>query len=168
MKRVIWNIVIIIYAIIAITTTICLLSFNEHRISEFGDYSLVIIDSRELEPKLAKGDLLITDKSYKATSGQEVIFYDTTSKDIKVAKVLAVEEFTQDTIYTLEGNKIVSSTNVLGTIENAKQISKLGTVLGILESKWGFLVLIVLPSLIAFLYEIAELVSELRNGSNKK
>lgn len=44
----------------------------------------------------------------------------------------------------------------------------MGTVLKVLESKWGFLLLIVFPSLIAFLYEITELFSELKDKKRKE
>ena len=39
-----------------------------------------------------------------------------------------------------------------------------GTILGILESKWGFLFLIVFPSLLAFIYEIGVVVSDIKNN----
>lgn len=41
-------------------------------------------------------------------------------------------------------------------------------MLGILESKWGFLALIVLPSLIAFLYEVWEVIVGLKANSKNK
>ena len=37
MKRVIGNIIFVIYAIIAIFVTVCLLSFNQYKVSEFGN-----------------------------------------------------------------------------------------------------------------------------------
>lgn len=174
MKKAIWNTFVILYAIIAIFVTICLLSYNEHRITELGDHSLVIIDSRDLEPEFSKGNLVITDKSYKPEVGEKVFFYNTSNPEvtINVAKIVAKEEYSSNNItYTLEGNKIVKSENILGPVDKASNIKMLGTILGVLESKWGFLVLIVLPSLIAFLYEVSEVISELRNGkkeSNKK
>lgn len=171
MKKVIWNIFIVLYAIIAIFVTICLLSYNEYRISEFGDYSLVIIDSRELEPEFAKGDLVITDRSYKVEEGQQVFFYKTNFGEvsISVAEIVERQEYTNGEVtYVLEGDNIIKEKNILGAVDKVKTIKNAGTILGVLESKWGFLVLIVLPSLIAFLYEIAELISDLRSGSNKK
>ena len=44
MKKIIWNIFVVFYAVIAIFVTICLLSYNRYKVSEFGDNSLVIID----------------------------------------------------------------------------------------------------------------------------
>ena len=45
MKKIIGNIIFIIYAIIAVFVTICLLSYNEFKVTEFGETSLVLIDN---------------------------------------------------------------------------------------------------------------------------
>jgi len=171
MKKIIKNTLIVLYAVIAIFATICLLSYNDFRVTEFGDYSLVIIKNRELEPKFEKGDLVITDKTEKIEVGDTILFYNTYEKDIVVVaqKVINIEEITAtEKTYTLENEKEISSEYVLGSIEEPMKISKAGTILNILESKWGFLLLIVLPSLIAFIYEIGEVISEIRNDSDKK
>lgn len=171
MKKIIRNVIIIIYAIIAITVTICLLSFNDYKISEFGEYSLIIIDDNELSSNYSKGDLVITDKNSKVEEGDEVFFYNTYAKEITVTlgTVTNIEKITdKEYTYTLEGSTQLSSEYVLGTSESTTKIAVLGTILGILESKWGFLILIVLPTLVAFLYEIWEVISEVRGKSKKK
>lgn len=171
MKKTIWNIFVIVYALLAIFITICLLSYNQYKVSELGDYSLVIIDSRDLEPTFNKGDLVITDKSYKIEKGQEVFFYNTMEAEvtINVAKVKEIQEITYgDKTYTLEGDVFIKEEDILGPSDKVTQVSKLGTILGLLMSKWGFLALIVFPSLIAFLYEVAELFSELKDNSKRK
>ena len=45
-------------------------------------------------------------------------------------------------------------------------IPVLGSILSLLESRWGYLCVIILPILIAFLYEIYSIVRELK-GNNK-
>lgn len=171
MKKIIWNIFVVLYACIAIFTTICLLSYNQYKVTELGDYSLVIIDSRELEPNYNKGDLIITDKSYKVEIGDEVFFYNTYNPnvEINVAKITEKQgTSSSDATYTVEGNKTIKAENVLGITSRAKKISKVGAILGVLESKWGFLVLIVFPSFIAFLYEVTELFSDLKDKKRKE
>ena len=44
----------------------------------------------------------------------------------------------------------------------------MGSILSVLESKCGFLFLIVFPSLIAFIYEIYVVVSEIRGKKDEK
>ena len=151
MGKILRNIIFIVYVVIAAFVTICLLSFNEMKTTQFGTYSLVIVDSNELGENYSKGDLLIIDNSEKIVAGEEVFFYTTSDRQINInlAKVEEVE-FVGDSeyTYTLEGETNVSSKYVLGSSRTTSSIAKLGTVLGILESKWGFLFLIVLPALI--------------------
>lgn len=171
MKKIIRNTVIVLYAIIAITVTICLLSYNKYRITEFGDYSLIIIDNDELSPEFKKGDLVIVDGSKKPKVGDKIFFYNTHKKDISVSIAEIIEEevfIEEETTYILEGEKVMSREYIIGKTDGVIKIGLLGTILGILESKWGFLILIVFPLLFAFLYEIAEIITELRNSKKQK
>jgi len=167
MKKIIRNIIVVIYAIIAIFVTICLLSYNSQKVTELGNYVLVIIDNNELSPNYEKGDLAIIDKNKDIEIGDSVFFYDTNAKDFTVAfaNVENKEIITdKETTYTLKGNKKISSEYVVGSSNSTVKIAKVGSILKILESKWGFLLLVVLPALLAFLYEIIEIIAEARNG----
>ena len=77
MKKVISNILFAVYMVIAIFVTICLLSYNDFKVTEFGDYSLVIIDDKELEPEFKKGDLVIVNKDEAIKLGDKAFFYNT-------------------------------------------------------------------------------------------
>ena len=62
MKKIIYNTLIILYAIIAIVVTICLLSFNQYKVSEFDSTTLLIINTNNLKDKgFSKGDLVFVD-----------------------------------------------------------------------------------------------------------
>ena len=50
MKRTIGAILFVIYAIIAITVKVLLLSFNEYNCSEIGGYTVFIVGDDSLEP----------------------------------------------------------------------------------------------------------------------
>ncbi len=164
MKKTIGNLIIIIYVVIAIFTTICLLTFNEYKVSEFGDKTLVIINKDEEGTNYKKGDLIIVGKEgyEKADKGDIIFFYD--NDGIKIAEVEQKNDYGDAGItYTIEGNYQVVKSDMIGTSKNAKVISKVGGALSLLESKWGFLFLIVFPSLLAFLHEIYEFILELTN-----
>ena len=166
MKKILGNIIVILYVVVAIFTTICLLNFNEYKVSEFGDKTLVIIDKDEEGIKYKKGDLVIVGKEgYKeANAGDTLFFYD--NKGIKIAEIQKKNDFGDaGTTFTIDGNFQVVKEDVIGTSNNVKVISKAGKILSVLQSKWGFLFLIVFPSLLAFLHEIYEFILEL---SNKK
>ena len=167
MKKTIGNIIFIIYAIIAVFVTICLLSFNEFKVSEFGDTSLVIVDNQDLEPNFNEGDLVLVDKGKRIREGDTIFFYNTSADVVEVtlAQVQKIEKVSNlEYTYTVEGDVAISSEYVLGNAEDVTKISNVGTVLGVLESKWGFLILIVFPSLLAFIYEITVVFTEIREG----
>lgn len=169
MKKAIYNIIFGVYAIIAVFTTICLLSYNEFKVTEFGDNALVIINNDDLAPEFEKGDLVIVNKAdrKKIKTGDEIFFYTTYEKQavVNLANVTNREVLTStETTYTVEGDYVLSTASVIGPASTAKRIAKVGTVLGILESKWGFLFLIVLPSLVAFIYEMGVVFSEIKES----
>lgn len=171
MKKVLLNIVFGVYIIIAIFVTICLLSYNEYKVTEFGDYSLIIISDNNISENFNKGDLVIVDKKALINVGQKVFFYNTSSMNVEInlGEIVNQEKITTtETTYTLEGDYKISSQNVIGPEQPATIIKGMGTVLAILESKWGFLFLIVLPALIAFLYQIGVVFSEIRENSKKE
>ena len=171
MKRIIVNILVIIYAIIAVLTTICLLSYNEYKISEFGDNSIILVTNEDLTPDFNKGDLIIVNSGNKSKIdiGDKVFFYNSQDKKVEVAlaQVTNKEIITSKEItFTVGKDHEVSSQYVLGATKNATVIPVVGGILGVLESKWGFLFLIVFPSLIAFLYELTVVFSEIKEERN--
>lgn len=171
MGKIIRNLVIILYAAIAIGVTICLLSYNEYKVSEFGSYSLVIIDNNQLAPDFNKGDLVILDKSEKPEIGDKIFFYNTYVRGevrISCAEVTDALEVTEtETTYSLGDNRPISSEYYIGSVDNSTKFGKLGTVLSVIESRWGFLILIVFPAAIAFLYELVEIIMTARKGSEE-
>ena len=71
MKKIILNILFTVYAVIAVFTTVCLLSYNEYKISEFGDNSIILVTNDELSPDFNKGDLVIVKAGNKSKIAQQ-------------------------------------------------------------------------------------------------
>ncbi|HOB25805.1 MAG TPA: hypothetical protein PKG93_01495 [Bacilli bacterium] len=71
-------IVIGIWFIFALTTTICLISYNDYKVTQMGKYSVIIVDNTDLEPTFNETDLLIvkkdSQKNYKV--GDYIFFYN--------------------------------------------------------------------------------------------
>ena len=135
-----------IYLGIAILLTLTLLAYNDFKITQFGQYSLLIIKDDELAPDFNEGDLLILDKNAQVLEGKKAFFYDTSNQRIEV---------------TLEGERRISSEYVLGPANTAEVIPTAGKILGILQSKWGFLFLIVFPALILVVNQIGVVFSNI-------
>ena len=164
MKRTLGNLVVIVYVVIAIAVTLCLLNYNEYSVTEFGNNTLILITDDSLEPDYNEGDLVVAKKENlkDVAVGDKIFFYN--DKDIKLGEVKQVNEYEgMSSTFILDGNHQVIEEDVISSEETVKVYSKIGKVLSILESKWGFLFLIIFPSVLAFLHEIFQVIVELGN-----
>lgn len=174
--RFIANILIVVYAIIAITVTILLLSYNDYQMSVIGDYTFIIMEDDELEEAGYPEGALVLVKETKAKNineGDHIFLYrniSTSQFEIKYAQVIMKDTSGGEyaTQYVLDGNAIVDHEDVIGTTKHIKVIPHLGTILSILQSRYGYLFLIVVVSFIAFLYEIYELIMEIKYGEREE
>ena len=161
------TILITIWAVVAVFTTICLLSYNEYNVTEFGNYSMIIIDSDELEPKYYENDLVILKKQgqNKYAVGDEIFFYSgnkLTTNFVNIGEITNVTHYNDaESLYSINDKKVTYS-NVIGNSKTAKVYKGYGLPLSILESKWGFMLFIILPTLFALVYEIYAFASEVR------
>ena len=171
MKKKITNILLIIYIVIAVLITLLLLSYNKFKVTEIGTYSLIIIQDSELAPEFNKGDLVIVNKDDKVLTGRKAFFYDTYKEriEIRLGVIEDAERINASEItYTLEGDRKLSSEYVLGPAHTAEIIPHLGTVLGLLQSKWGFLFLIVFPALILFINQIGVVLEGIKQAKKEE
>lgn len=172
-KKFLGTIFVILYAILAITITFLLLSYNKYGNTEVGGYTFVIVDNNDWAPQYNKGDLLLIENTNtkNINPGDTVFLYKVISNQYQIqqAEVLLKDDTRgeENTQLILEGNYIANAQDIIGTTNNVKTYENLGTILGILESRYGFLFLIVIVTLIAFLYELYELIMEIRYGAQE-
>ena len=173
MKKVLGTILFVVYAIIAITVTVLLLSYNDYNISEIGGYTVYIVEDDSLEPKYKQGSILLI----KETNDRNVQVGD----EIFLYKVLNSQEFevisTTLQSKTQQGNHVIYMVNddenyandyFIGKADDTIVIEGWGYILSLLESRWGYLFCIVVVSLLLFLQEVFELVMEIRYFSKRK
>ena len=169
------NVLIFAYAVIAIVVTVLLLSYNDHHNSVIGGYTFILVTDDELEPNYPEGSLVLV-KETKAKDiniGDNIFLYrniSSTQFEVKYTEVLMKDESRGESNvqYVLEGNTIIDHEDVIGSTEDIKVIPHLGTILSVLESRYGYLFLIVVVSFIAFLYEIYELIIEIKYGEREE
>jgi len=172
MKKVLKGIGIVlvgVYLVVAITLTVFLLNYNKYNITELNNKSLIIVRDEELKPDFQKGDLVIVNKDANKDIkvGDKIFFYDNYKQTVSVnlGTVLEKETITkEESTFVVDGDHAVSSEYVIGTARTSKTYSKLGTILGILESRFGFLFMIIFPILILFIYEIYVVIKELKES----
>lgn len=171
--RFLLSIIIGTWIIVAIFVTVCLLSYNEYRVPVFGKTTLLIIDSDELEPTVNEGDLLFVKRNSdsKINKGDVVFYYNSAMNSNTLVyhdKVEEKEEISKsETTYTLHDRK-VSGEDIIGKLDGAKIYPKAGSLLGIFTSKWGFMFLVIFPTLFAIIYEIIMIFEARRSLKNSE
>lgn len=161
------DIVIGVWLVAAIFVTVCLLSYNKYNVSTFGNTSLLIIDSDEMEPQFMEGDLVIVKRNSdnKINVGDKVFYYNSAMNSNVFIYYDTVEEkepVTRDeTTFVINGEK-VSGEYIIGKADGAKVMHRAGTFLGIFTSRWGFMFLVIFPTLFAIIYEIMMIIDAKR------
>ena len=161
------------WLIVAIFVTVCLLSYNEFKVTTFGKTSLLIIDSDEMEPEFLEGDLLVVKRNSdsKIEIGDKIFYYNSAMNSsvlIYLDSVQDKEAVTRDESTFLLGGRKVSGQYVIGKAEDSKVIHKAGTYLNIFTSRWGFMFLVIFPTLFAIIYEIMLIIEASREAKYGK
>lgn len=176
LKKMCINVLIVAYAVIAIAVTILMLSYNDYHCSVIGGYTFIIMEDDELEEQGYPEGALVLVKETKARNinkGDHIFLYrqiSTSQFEIKYAEVILKDESKGEynVTYVLEGGTVIDHLDVIGSTEDIIVIENLGTILSILQSRYGYLFLIVVVSFIAFLYEIYELIMEIKYGEREE
>lgn len=169
MKRIILSVIAVIYLVISILMTSYLLHYNDYNIAEFGNTTYVTLDKQLGEYK--EGSLLkITKEIGNIKAGDGIFYYDTFNTSMKVSytTVKSVDKVSDsEYTYTIENGSMLSSAYVIG---GTKQTSSygIGKIVDFLSSRWGYLLCIVLPILIVFIYELYVLIKELIPKKGKR
>lgn len=165
--KIVAGIFICIYLVIVVFTTGFLLNKNEYGVSKFLGKYLIAIDDDSLAPDYKEHSLLVLNPvtADDVEVGDKIFYYDTYSTEhkIKFTEVTRKEKINDDEVtYSLRDNTLVSGEYVLGSEKEASSLSLLGKLLYILQSKWGFLLIVVFPLFLAFIYEIYAIVKEFK------
>ena len=164
--KIVIGIVIGIYLIMVVFTTAFLLNKNDYGVSKFLNRYLVIVDEESLED--FKKDSLLVIKSVDANDvevGEKVFFYDTYSveKKIKYTEVTRKEKINEnETTFTMKDNSPISGQYLLGTQKSTSEMHTLGKILNVVQSRWGFLLIVVFPLFLALIYEMYAIYKEFK------
>lgn len=165
--KVLFGMIITVYVVCAVFLTACLLSYNDYKISVIGNKSLIIVENDELEPEYKEGSLLIVTKNENddIKVNDEIFFYNTYQNQVIVSNsnVLSKQKITdEETTFKIEGNYEISSEYVIGKADTTTVLENVGSFLGFLESKWGFLLVIIFPISLIFVYEVYAIIREIK------
>lgn len=157
--------VIIVFAVCMVSV---LFFKNKFGYTEIGGNTLIIMtDENTAElTHFKSGDLVTVKKALfnDIKEGDELYYYDTVN-DTYVVRTGVVKSKSGDNrsaLYNFEENEKISipSERVLGL--HNKTYNNMGKVLGFLTSTVGFLIFVILPILVLFIYQVYHLVMVLK------
>lgn len=166
-KRIVIVVISVIYFSFALFVTILLLNYNDYGITQFGDTSVIILKERVSFDGYQKGDIVLVEK-YKSTEfspGETVFTYRVENKVAHIEIGRVGEVYEDDKAVSFENGDTYSEKFIIG--KPGKVYKKLGTYLSVIESKWGFLFIVLVPCFLLFIYQIYALIVEIKYGKDE-
>lgn len=166
----------IVFFVFALSMTILLLSYNDFGLSQFGNKTLVLMNNQIYSETYKKGDLIIVENrgftkglgyADKIEVGDELFAvrldaYGNVS--IEIGKV--AELYIDENAVSFENGSTFDLKFILG--EQVQVYENVATFLSIVESKWGFLFMVLVPCFLIFIYEIYSLIIEVKYGNEEE
>ena len=166
-KNILMGILGTAFYLFALVMTVLLFNYNEFGVTEFGDTSLIILEQEISNDNYKKGDLIIVQKTRydMINKGDEIFAYSVNSKGVATVEIGKVgEKYDKEKAISFENGASFSEEYIIG--KATKTYNEVGTVLSIIESKWGFLFIVLVPGFMIFLYEIYALIIEIKYGED--
>ena len=158
-----WILGIIEAVIIAyvIFLTGCLLFVNEFGHTQFGKYTLIEVNKGQatLLDNVEEGDLLVIKDGSDIVKGNIIYYYSVINEQyfVKKAMVTEIKDDGFGAMYSIDvanqgETAVVNDKKVIGNYVSIHR--GLGKILTVLESKIGFLFLVLLPMMCIFIYHV--------------
>ena len=156
--------IILLAALFAFTT---LATRDVSRVSSIAGYTPMIVKTESMAPTFGAGDLIIIRSCDPASlkEGDIITFHTIIENEyaLNTHRIESIEENNGVRSYVTKGdNNEIADTHIIadGDIvgKYLGRVKGLGTVMGFLSGKVGFLVVIVLPMLLFFIYQVYHLI----------
>ncbi len=157
-------IIILVAALYAFTT---LATKDENTVANIAGFTPLSVQSNSMSPTFDEGDLIIIQKCDPSTLNQGDVITFHTIIDNKYAlnthRIDSIAEAAGARSYTTKGdNNDVTDTHIISDVDivgkYVGRVPGLGRVMTFLSSSTGFLVVIVIPMLLFFIYQVYHLI----------
>lgn len=160
----------LLWAIILVTalfTFTTLATKDDKNVSRLAGFTPLIVESPSMTPTFKTGDMIIIKKVdvTKLKVGDVITFHTIINNEyaLNTHRIVKIDEMNGARSYTTKGdNNAMADTHVIsdGDIvgKYVFKLSKLGKLMKLLSSSTGFLLIIVLPMLCFFVYQVYHLI----------
>lgn len=160
------GVVIFFYFMFVIFNTVLLLNINRYRVTEMFNHTVITLTNKVSINKYKRGDIVFAEKRRleELNPGDELFIYKVQKTGAPVIDVGIVGEIhMEDEVVSFEDGSTYDTKFLAGV--PVKTIPKWGTPLSIVQSNWGFLFIILVPSFMIFIYELYAIVVEIKYGN---
>lgn len=163
--NIIWSILQVIIIIFVISITVFVLCKNKYGYTEIANYNFSYITNTDTKyiDNTNKNDLLIIKKNRSIKQNDNIFYYDINKNKyvIRQSKVIKIDSSS----YYISDNTSIEKDKIIG--KSYKTIPKLGGIISFLETKLGFILFIIIPLVIIFIYQIYKFISTIKEERNK-
>ena len=157
-------IIILVAALFSFTT---LATKDDGSVSSLAGFTPLTVQSESMEPTFGENDLIIIQQCDPSTlkEGDIVTFHTIIDNQyaLNTHRIVSINQVNGLNSYTTKGDNndladqhVIADGDIVG--KYAFKIPYLGAVMDVLSSTWGFLIIIVLPMLLFFIYQVYHLV----------
>lgn len=171
-KEFLLNAFMVVFFLFALIMTILLLNVNKYGLTQFGDKIFLVIKEDFSTEKYERGDLVIVQEKKLGPSiknpikvGDEAFAYRLNNNETFIELGTVGRVYENENQISFENGSTFDMKFVIGT--PYKIYEDVGTLLSIVNSKWGFLFIILVPCFLIFIYQIYELVIEIKFGKEE-
>ena len=157
-----------LYFLFALIMTVLLLNFNDYGVTTFGDKSLILVDSKISNDVYQKGDLVVVEtlNLEKYEIGEYIFTYKVGSERLATVQLGKIGNiYLEENALSLENGETYSTEFIAGV--PVQKVEKVGSLLSVIESKWGFLFIVLIPVFLIFIYEVYSLIIEIKYGADE-
>ena len=170
--KVLWHILEVIIICYVVFITACILFRNGYGYTQFGPMTVVTVNDVNVNDfeNISNGSLLLIKDSNSFKVDDEVFYYDIRNQKYIVVsdRIVNIEDGKYIVDGVNENNEVVqvklNNKKIIG--KNYVKLGILGYLVDFLESRIGFLLLVILPIFIVFLYELIQFVIAFRTEKN--
>ncbi len=158
----------VIYFVFALVMTVLLLNFNDYGVTQFGEKSFILINGKISNDLYKDGNLVVVEakniEEYKV--GEYVFTYRVGADRIPTVQVGKIGNvYPEEKAISFENGETYSEEFIAGIAVD--QHEKVGGILSVIESKWGFLFIVLIPVFLIFIYEVYALIIEIKYGNEE-
>lgn len=168
-KYIVLGILFVAYVSLVILVSTLVLNRNQFGYTRFDNKDLLLIDKESASEEYKEGMLVIAEKRNisELSAGQKVFVYKTNAKKNEVkleyAKIAEIVDNEVTSYITIESDKTSWGEEYIAGV-GVKSYNTIGKILLLLESKWIFFFVLVVPIFFILLYEIYLFIISIKYG----